>query len=122
MNSGFVFIALQAVVVLVIVAVLVLPERLRLERRARQLLRAFPHAERKSVFLSFPSVMGRRAVMGARIAEVETDGWTLLRATEASPWRTLRSWGGGLTLHFIRAIKVGPVDPPVMATDARMAD
>jgi hypothetical protein len=30
-------------------------------------------------------------------------GWTFLRAAEASPLRTIRSWGGGLTLHFIRA-------------------
>jgi hypothetical protein len=121
MYSVFVFIALQAVVVLVIVAVLVLPERLRLERPARQLLRAFPHAERKSVLLSFPSVMGRRAVMGARIAEVETDGWNFLRATEASPWRTLRSWGGGLTLHFIRPFKVGPISPSSRRTEQPVA-
>jgi hypothetical protein len=102
MNSVLVFIAVQAILVLALVAVLVLPERLRMERRARRLLSTHPDAERKSVYLPFPRVMSKRAVMEARIAEIEVDGWTFLRATEANPWRTLRSWGGGLTLHFIR--------------------
>lgn len=102
MNSILVYIALQGLVLLLLIAVFVVPERIRMERRARRLLSSHPNAERKSVYLSFPSAMGRRAVMEARIAEIETDGWTYLRATEASPWRTLRSWGGGLNLHFIR--------------------
>jgi hypothetical protein len=40
--------------------------------------------------------------MDAKIAEMASSGWTFLRAAEASPLRTIRSWGGGLTLHFIR--------------------
>ena len=38
----------------------------------------------------------------AKIAEMQPQGWTFLRAIEASPLRTIRSRGGGLTLHFIR--------------------
>jgi len=45
----------------------------------------------------------KRVAMDARIAEMATVGWTFLRASEANPLRTLRSWGGGLHLHFIRA-------------------
>lgn len=102
MNAILVFIALQGMVVLVMAAVLALPERVRMGKRARRLLCAHPQAERKSVSLSFPRVMGKRAVMQCRNAEIEADGRTFLRASEAIPWRTLRSWGGGLNLHSIR--------------------
>jgi hypothetical protein len=57
----------------------------------------------KRIYLEFSSGWtGKRAEMDAKIAEMARAGWTFLRATEASPLRTLRSWGGGLTLHFIR--------------------
>ena len=39
--------------------------------------------------------------MDAKIAEMRSSGWTFLRAHEASPWRTIRSWGGGVTLQFL---------------------
>jgi hypothetical protein len=102
MNSILLLITIQGVLVLLWVAIFVVPARVGMERRARTLLSDHPNADRKSVYLSFPSVRGKRALMELRIAEIETDGWIYLRATEASPWRTLRSWGGGLTLHFIR--------------------
>ena len=82
----------------------VLVPRMRMERRARALLSEHPDAERKSVYLAFQSgwAAGKGREMGARIAELSEGGWTYLRATEASPLRTCRSWGGGVTLQFIR--------------------
>lgn len=121
MTSVLFFSALQGMLVLMLVALVVLPARVRMERRARRLLFAHPDAERKSVYLPFPSVKGKRAAMEARIAEVESGGWTFLRATEASPLRTLRSWGGGLTLHFIRAVEVGPDSPSPTRTNRPVA-
>lgn len=121
MTSILVVIALQGVVVLMLIAIFVVPERFRMEKRSRRLLRAHPDAERKSVYLSFPTVIGKRAVMDAKIAEIEADGWTFLRATEANPWRTLRSWGGGLTLQFIRPFDVVPVSRSSRRTDQPVA-
>jgi hypothetical protein len=88
---------------LVVVPFVIIP-RLQMERRARALLSRHPDAERTSVFLAFRSLWsgGKRQEMDARIAEMATTGWTFLRATEANPLRTIRSRGGGLTLHFIR--------------------
>ncbi len=80
--------------------------RLRMERRARLLLTQHPHAERTSIYLPFQSARGaaKRREMDARIAAMEQAGWTFLRATEANPLRTLCSWGGGITLQFIRCV------------------
>ena len=73
-------------------------------RRARRLLAQHPDAEQTSVYLAFHSAWagGKKQELDAKIAEMAFAGWTYLRAVEASPLRTIRSWGGGLTLHFIR--------------------
>ena len=100
----FLFFATLLVVPAVIALGIVLRERILKERRARSLLAKFPDAERKSIYLPFrsawPSV--KRQEMDSRIAEMERAGWMFLRGAEASPLRTLRSWGGGMTLHFLR--------------------
>ena len=81
----------------------VLISRRRMEQRARALLAQHPNAERTSIYLAFRSGWtGKRTEMDAKIAEMARAGWTFLRASEANPLRTIRSWGGGLTLHFIR--------------------
>ena len=73
-------------------------------RRARALLAQYPDAERSSVYLEFRFgwYRGKGRQMDAKIAEMAREGWTFLRATEVTPLRTIRSWGGGLHLHFIR--------------------
>jgi hypothetical protein len=78
--------------------------RLWMERRARLLVLQYPDAEQTSVYQPLRSVWagGKRREMDLRIAEMRANGWTFLRAVEASPWRTFREWGGGLTLQFIR--------------------
>ena len=90
--------------VFVIVFVVVLPRRIRMERRARALLAQHAGAERISVYLAFRSGWwsGKGREMDAKISEMAAAGWTFLKATEASSLRTIRSWGGGLTLHFVR--------------------
>src|SRR5262249_10213532 len=78
--------------------------RLRMEQRARALLALHPGAEQTSVYLELHSTFagGKQREIDAKIAEMQPQGWTFLRAMEASPLRTMFSWGGGLTLHFIR--------------------
>ena len=80
-----------------------------MERRARGILAQHPGAERISVYLAFRSGWwsGKGKEMDAKVAEMARAGWTFLRATEASPPRTIRSWGGGVTLHFIRVHAAG---------------
>jgi hypothetical protein len=95
-----IFLSLPVVIALLIA----LPQRLRMERRARQLLAQHPQAEQTSVYLAFRSgwATGKRIEMDAKIAEMRSSGWTFLRAHEASPLRTISSRGGGVTLRFIR--------------------
>jgi hypothetical protein len=96
------------IVLLVILAAAFLPlvfiPRLRMERRARAFLAQHPGAEQTSVYLELHSTWawGKRREIDAKIAEMQPHGWTFLRAKMASPLRTICSWGGGLTLHFIR--------------------
>jgi hypothetical protein len=89
---------------MVIALGIALRERIPMERRARSLLSQFPDAERTSIYLPFHSAWAsvKRREMEDKIAEMEKTGWTFLRGAEASPLCTLRSWGGGIVLHFIR--------------------
>jgi hypothetical protein len=100
----FLFFAALVAVPMLIALGIALRERIPMERRARLLLAQFPDAEQTSIYLPFgsawPSV--KRREMELKIAEMENAGWTFLRGAEANPLRTLRSWGGGMTLHFIR--------------------
>jgi hypothetical protein len=93
-----------AAILLLVLAIVILPRRIRMERHARELLAQHPGAEQTSVYLELHSTFsgGKQREIDAKIAEMQPQGWTFLRAMEASPLRTLRSWGGGLTLHFIR--------------------
>ncbi len=78
--------------------------RFRMERRARALLGQHPRAEQTSVWLQFYSAFPweKQREMDAKIAEMHQQGWTFLRASSGSFLRAMRSWGGALTLHFIR--------------------
>ena len=89
---------------LVVALLFVLPRRIQMRRRARALLAQHPHADQTAVYLAFRSGWwtSKQREMDAKIAEMASAGWTFLRAAEASPLRTICSWGGGLTLHFIR--------------------
>jgi len=101
-------ILLMVVPVLVVAVFFVIVPRIRMERRARTLLAQHPGAEQTSVYLPLRSAFarGKRREMDAKITEMQAGGWTFLRAVEASPLRTIRSWGGGLTLQFIRVPSV----------------
>ena len=78
--------------------------RFRMERRARALISQHPRAEQTSVCLQLysPFPWDKQREMDAKIAEMHQQGWTFLRATSADFLRAMRSWGGALTLHFIR--------------------
>lgn len=94
---------LCAIPAFLLTALVALP-RIRMERRARTLLAEHPAAEQTSVYLKLHSTFagGKQREVEAKIAEMQPQGWIFLRAREANPLRTLFSWGGGLTLHFIR--------------------
>ena len=94
---------LCAIPALLLIALVVIP-RVRRERRARTLLAKHPAAEQTSVYLELHSTFagGKQREIDAKIAEMQPQGWIFLRARETHPLRTLFSWGGGLTLHFIR--------------------
>ena len=98
-------ILLCAIPALFVFVIFVVVPRFRMERRAHALLAEHPSAEQTSVYLELHSAFarGKQREIDAKIAEMQSQGWTFLRAMEASPLRTLRSQGGGLTLHFIRA-------------------
>lgn len=104
MNTPLFLLFATVLYVIVLALMMVLPRRIQMERRAGALLAQHPDAERTSVYLAFRSGWrtAKQRDMDARIAEMASAGWTFLRAAEASPLRTMRSWGGGLTLHFIR--------------------
>ena len=88
--------------ILSVVPFVLIPRR-RMEQRARALLAQHPNAARTSVYLEFRSGWaGKRGEMDAKIREMARAGWIFWRASEASPFRTIRSWGGGLLLHFLR--------------------
>jgi len=75
-----------------------------LRRRARALLAGHPGAGQTSVYLELHSLFpwDKQREIDAKVAEMKPQGWTYLQSSEASLSRTSRSWGGGLTLHFIR--------------------
>jgi hypothetical protein len=81
-----------------------IPRRWRMVRRAKMLLAQMPQHESKTVYLAFASgwYRGKEKEMKAKIMEEEKTGWTFLKASEANIFKTSRSWGGGLNLHFIR--------------------
>jgi hypothetical protein len=78
--------------------------RFRMERQARTLLGQHPGAEQTSVYLQLysPFPWDKQREMDTKIAEMQRQGWTFLRASSASFLRAMRSWGGAMTLHFIR--------------------
>lgn len=104
MDMPYTLLLIGPAFVLLLVIVWVLPRRLRMERGARALLAQYPDAERTSVYLPLNSTFGsgKQREIDSKIAEMQLQGWTFLRAMEASSLRTIFSWGGGLTLHFIR--------------------
>ncbi len=78
--------------------------RFRMDRQARELVGQNPGAEQTSVCLQLysPFPWDKQREMDAKIAEMQQQGWTFLRASSASVFRAMRSWGGAMTLHFIR--------------------
>jgi hypothetical protein len=103
MNNTTINLLCAAAAFLLFVFAVFIP-RFRMERRAHALLAQYPGAKRTSVYLSFHSTLadGKKREIDAKVAEMKAQGWTLLRYMETNPLRTIRSWGGGLTLHFIR--------------------
>ena len=101
------FINLLAPVVIIattVFAALAFIFRLRVERRVGALLAEHPEVRHASVDLELRSIFAwnRKRAIDAKIAEMQSGGWTFLRAMPASQRPTIRFWRGGLTLHFIR--------------------
>jgi hypothetical protein len=80
--------------------------RIRMERKAKELLAKMPEHDSKIIYLNFTSALpnAKRAAMNSKISEIEQAGWTFLKASEAGLHKTSFSSGGGLNLHFIREL------------------
>ena len=78
--------------------------RSRMERQARALLSQYPGAEQTSVYLQLysPFPWDKQREMDTKKAEMQQQGWTFLRVGSPSWSDAMRSWGGALTLYFIR--------------------
>ena len=101
---GIIYIFCAIAVFTAVFVQLVIAPRIRMERRASALLAQHPNAEQTSVYLELHSTWAwsKQREIDAKISEMQPQGWTFVRAAEASLSKTSRSWGGGLTLHFIR--------------------
>jgi hypothetical protein len=95
--------AVVVLTVLVLTPMVIIP-RLRMIRHARELQARYPGAEQTSLYLPLHSTtMGQKQrEIEAKIAEMQPLGWTFLKASEANLLRTMRTWGGGVNVHFIR--------------------
>jgi len=94
----------QIVILAGILLLFIVVPRIRTKRRVSALLAQHPGAEQTSVYLELHSTFpwGKQREIDAKVAEMKPQGWTYLQSSVASLSRTSRSWGGGLTLHFIR--------------------
>jgi hypothetical protein len=103
-TEGLVLMLAPLAILLLVLAVVILPRRLRMERRAREILAQHPDAEQTSVYLQFHSVKWseKRKAHEAMVADMAAKGWTFLRASEASLKTTSVTWAGGVNMHFIR--------------------
>lgn len=92
------------VLILAGVVAFLLPRRLRMERRARQLLAEYPEAEQTTVYLQFHSISWKekQKAHDTLVAEMASKGWTFLKGSEANLLRTSMTWAGGVNMHFIR--------------------
>ena len=73
--------------------VVILPRRIRMERRARELLAQHPEAKQTSVDLQFysPFPWDTQREMDTKKTEMEQQGWTFLRASSPGWLRAMRS-------------------------------
>ena len=103
-TEGLVLMLAPLAIILLVLAVVILPRRLRMERRAREILAQHPDAEQTSGYLQFHSVKWseKRKAHEAMVADMAAKGWTFLRASEAPLRTTSITWAGGVTMHFIR--------------------
>ncbi len=48
------------------------------------------------------SPWGKQRELDALVVQREAEGWLYWKITAANPLRTIGSWGGGVTVHFVR--------------------
>jgi len=103
-TEGLVLMLAPLAIIFFFLAAVILPRRIRMERRARKLLAEHTGAEQTSLYLQFHSIWWseKRKAHETMVADMATKGWTFLRASEASPKTTSVTWAGGVNMHFIR--------------------
>ncbi|MFO1043004.1 MAG: hypothetical protein U0941_14535 [Planctomycetaceae bacterium] len=81
------------------------PARRAQEVRAAKLIAENPNADRCEEVVALQSTWasGKQDEIDRRIQVMKHDGWTYLKMSEVSPWISLRTWGGAVRLHFLRA-------------------
>ena len=89
---------------LILALVLVLIPRLRMQKRAAEIVHAMSDPEETSCYLRFTSTRPRlkKQEIEDKISEMTKQGWVFLKLSEANPLKTIFAWGGGLQMHFVR--------------------
>jgi len=64
------------------------------------------------------SPWGKQRELDALAAQREPDGWIYWKITAANPLRTIGSWGGGVTVHFVRPSTREPHGPSTSPAEA----
>ena len=72
---------------------------------AARLVRDTPEHEDRTEYIQLSHMLpwGKEREIARRIMEVEAEGWIYQKATAVNPLRSIRSLGGSLNLHFVRA-------------------
>ncbi len=75
------------------------------ESRAKRFRNQYPIHERRIEYVRFDSVKraAQKEAVRRKIDQLEAAGWVSLGVTPANPLVTIRSWGGGVNVHFIRS-------------------
>ena len=83
---------------------LVFIPRLRMQKRAAEILHTMSDPEETSCYLRFTSTRPRikKQEIDDKISEMTKQGWVFLKLSEANPLKNFFAWGGGLIMHFVR--------------------
>lgn len=122
----FAAIAILGVVTLV-GCLLTLPETRRIRARLRDLTaRAESLLENTGGFVEHQELLhfrrtspwGKQRELETLAAQREAEGWLYWKITAANPLRTVGSWGGGVTVHFVRPSAREPHEPRALPAEA----
>ena len=98
------FYIMMLAIFFILALVLVLIPRLRMQKRAAEILHTMSDPEETSCYLRFTSTRPRikKQEIEDKISEMTKQGWVFLKLCETNPLKTIFALGGGLQMHFVR--------------------